>query len=310
MKVKRPKVVLIKNRDMWKKLLGLSSDDPQSNEDKPIHTAAREGIEPLRTMLNRKPALRDEPGWFSRQPIHVAAEAGKVDCVDLLLNMGASANVREGLHQQTPLHFAVTADSIECVDRLLEAGADVNAADSRGETPIFYAKSRRVIDRLADARADLGVISGRGQYPFQYCAAYIRSLEVMQFWIEQGVDLNHVPEFGWPALNAVCGMGYSTQQTPDYDRDLALLDLLIANGADVALLGKDGETALYDACINRHTRLAERLLVAGADPNQPNRSGDTPLHAAVFRQNEPLARLLLDNGADVNMANRHHKHTV
>lgn len=292
---------------MWKKLLGLSSDDSQTNEDKPIHAAAREGVEALRKMLDCKPALRDDPGWYSRQPIHVAAEAGQVGCVNLLLKLGASPNIGEGLHQQTPLHFAVGSGSIECVERLLEAGADVNAADSRGETPIFYAKSGGVIQRLADAGADLGVISGRGQYPFQFCAAYIRSLEVMQFWMERGVDLNHVPEFGWPALNAICGMANSPKETPDYERDLTLLDLLIAHGADVALQGKDGLTALYDACMNRHTRLAERLLVAGADPNQSIRSGDTALHAAVFRQDEPIVSLLLTHGADVNITNRHRK---
>jgi ankyrin repeat protein len=285
----------------------MASEDAKPNEDKPIHAAARDGIEPLKLLLNRNPILRDEPGWYSRQPIHVAAEAGRLDCVNLLLTLGASPNAREGLYQQTPLHFGVGSDSIECVERLLDAGADVNAADSRGETPLFYAKSRCVVQRLADAGANLGVISGRGQYPFEYCAAYIRSVEVMQFWIERGVNLNHVPKFGWPALNAVCGMPYSPQEIPDHDRDVALLDLLITHGADVSLRGKDGETALYDACINWHTRLAERLLIAGADPNQPNRSGDTPLHAAVFRQDEPLVRLLLENGADVNIANRRHK---
>jgi ankyrin repeat protein len=292
---------------MWNRLLGGSSDDPPSNEDKPVHLAAREGVEALQTSLSRKPSLRDEPGWFSRHPIHVAAEAGKLGCVNLLLTLGASPNVREGLHQQTPLHFAVGSDSNECVERLLKAGGDVNAADNRGETPVFYAKSRSVIQTLADAGADLGVISGRGQYPFQYCAAYIRSVEVMKFWIEQGVDLNHVPEFGWPALNAVCCMAYSPKEKPDHDRDVELVELLVANGADVSLRGRDGETALYDACINWHYRLAERLLIAGANPNQTCRAGDTPLHAAVFRQDEPLIRLLLESGADVNIENRHRK---
>lgn len=292
---------------MWRKLFGKPSDDSHSNEDKPVHTAAREGPQSLQRLLDRDASLRDERGWFSRHPIHVAAEAGQVECVRLLLRLGASPNVREGLHQQTPLHFAVTSDSVECVDLLLDAAADVNTADARGETPVFYAKSRIVIDRLATAGADLGVISERGQYPFQYCAAYVRSIDVMRFWMEQGVELNHVPDFGWPALNALCGRAYSPQETPDYDRDMELLDLLITHGADLSLYGKDGETALYDACINWHTPLAERLLNAGAEPNQPVRSGDTPLHAAVFRQDEQLVRLLLAHNADVNALNRYRK---
>ena len=71
---------------MWKKLFGKPSGDSHSNEDKPVHTAASEGVEALQTVLDRSPAQRDEPGWFSRHPIHVAAEAGQVRCVNLLQN--------------------------------------------------------------------------------------------------------------------------------------------------------------------------------------------------------------------------------
>ena len=237
--------------------------------------------------------------------MHLAARDGDVARMRELIHQGESPHARQQLHQQTPLHFAVEADSTECVKVLLDAGSEVNAADARGETPVFYVRSAGVLRLLVDAGADLNVISERGQYPFEYCAAYIRSLEVMEFWIDHGVALNHVPAFGWPAVNAVCGMVDNGQQSDDDERGLALLDLLINAGADVSLHDQMGETALYCACINRHPRLAERLLDAGADPNQQNRSGDTPLHAAVFRKSESLVRMLLARGADVNIANRH-----
>ncbi|MCA9178064.1 MAG: ankyrin repeat domain-containing protein [Planctomycetales bacterium] len=280
---------------------------PQPNADQPVHDAAGNDPAELERLLNADPARRDEPGWFGRLPIHAAADKGNAASLQLLLASGASAVAKEGLHQQTPLHFAVGADSLACVNLLLQAGSDVNATDARGETPIFYAQSRSVIERLADAGAKLDVYSDRGQYAFQYCAAYIRSIEVMQFWLEHRVDLNHCPNFGWPALNALCGMVYTPSEVNDYKRELALLDLFVEHGANVSLLDKCGNSALFDACINRHFPLADRLLQRGADPNQSCRSGDTPLHAAVFRKHEELARLLLDHGADVNALNRHHQ---
>jgi ankyrin repeat protein len=125
-----------------------------AENDQLVHKAAHESAARLQALLDRDPSLRDQPGWFSRHPIHVAAEAGHSDCVDLLLQRGASPNARDGLHQWTPLHNAVTADSYECVESLLRAGADPNAADTREETPIFYAKSLRIIQRLVAAGAD------------------------------------------------------------------------------------------------------------------------------------------------------------
>jgi len=277
------------------------------NEDRPIHAAAKTDVQQLSALLDRAPGLRDQPGWFGRQALHVAAEAGLYDCVDLLLKRGANPNAKEQLHQQSPLHFAVGSDSFQCVDRLLNAGADVNSADSRGETPIFYCKSLKVIERLKAHRADLSVISTRGQYPFQYCAAYVRSVEVLQFWMKHGIEINHVPQFGWPALNAVVGMPCTTKDAPNKENDIKLLELLLDHGANVNLRDKEGNCPLFDACVNSHTHLVKRLLEAGADPNQQNRAGETALHAAVFRGMQEAVLLLMEYGADVNIPNRHHR---
>jgi ankyrin repeat protein len=293
---------------MWKKLLGeLRKAEGQPSEDHSAHHAARKNVLELAAILDADPSLRDLAGRFGRYPLHVAAAAGRIDCVDLLLKRGASPNVRDGLHGWSPLHDAVSADSEECVQRLLEAGADVNTADERGETPVFYARSLRVLKRLEAPGADLSIVSGRGQYPFQYCAAYIRAVEVMKFWAERGVPINHVPEFGWPALIAICARPYSPQERPDYERDIEIIELLLAHGADINLQDRNGDTSLSCCCVNQHVPLAKYLLNSGADPNRTNHSGDTALHAAVFRENESLVRLLLDHEADVNTPNLHHK---
>ncbi len=292
---------------MWNKLFGRfrNSKDEVSNVDHPVHSAAKSDLQQLDALLEQNPSLRDQPGWYGRQPLHVAAEAGKFDSVDLLLKRGANPNAREQLHQQTPLHFAVNSDDFECIERLLDAGANVNAKDSRGETPVFYCKSLRVIELLKTCEADLDVISKRGQYPFEYCAAYIQSVEIMQFWIEHGIEINHVPDFGWPALNAITGMTYGPEGSPDRKNDIRLLNLLLEHGANPSLCDKAGDPPLYAACLNWHTHLVERLLESGASPNQQNRSGDTPLHAAVFRGTEEAVQYLMDYSADVNIPNLH-----
>ena len=95
---------------MWKKLLdNLRKAEGQPNEDQPVHQAARKDAVELASLLDSDPSLRDRPGRFDRHPLHVAAESGRIDCVDLLLKRGASPNVRDGLHGQTPLHEACHA---------------------------------------------------------------------------------------------------------------------------------------------------------------------------------------------------------
>lgn len=125
----------------------------------------------------------------------------------------------------------------------------------------------------------------------------------MQFWIDYGIDINHVPENSRSALSAITGMSHSS----DKENDVKLLKLLIENGANVSLCDSSGVPPLYDACINSHTEFVKPLLEAGASPNQTNRAGDTPLHATVIRDLVDSARLLLEYGADVNLPNLYHK---
>ena len=87
-------------------------------------------------------------------PLLSACNAGRVDAVRALIELGADVHDRNG-DGETPLHRASHA---ACVDLLLCAGADLEARDARGCTPICtvsrYDKAE-VILRMADLGADL-----------------------------------------------------------------------------------------------------------------------------------------------------------
>jgi F-type H+-transporting ATPase subunit beta len=81
--------------------------------------------------------------------------------------------------------------------------------------------------------------------------------------------------------------------------DLALVDLLLERGAEV---GRDcgcqgGESALWAGTVAHRTAVVERLLAAGADPDATAFSGHTPLHVAAIRGFDDIAELLLRHGA-------------
>jgi ankyrin repeat protein len=275
--------------------------------DQTVHKAAASAPEELQRLLNADPALRDQPGWFWRTPLHVAAEAGNARSVDILLRAGADPNAEEGLHHDTPLINAVESDSESCIRLLIDAGADPNKPGRRKQPPIFMARSRSAIQALLDAGADPDAKDENGDIPFQNCASYIGSIEVLQFWLDRGVDPNLQPVVGWPSLHGtVCG-GIGERFVSE-DQRVEILRLLLDSGAFIDLRDKTGVTALYYACQN-HLHLSkctDLLLRHGADANLCDGWGNTPLVFAVTRGYTDIARLLLESGADPCLPNHHY----
>ncbi|OQR88198.1 protein kinase [Achlya hypogyna] len=102
------------------------------------------------------------------------------------------------------------------------------------------------------------------------------------------------------------------QQTPLYlaseNDNVAAVQGLIAAGASVDELNKDGWTPLDIACKNGHVTVVQELIEAGASVNRRHKvvclDGNLPLHHATREGHENAVRLLVDaDGADVNATN-------
>src|SRR4051812_32123918 len=82
--------------------------------------------------------------------------------------------------------------------------------------------------------------------------------------------------------------------------DVALIDMLLAAGADVKAATRYKITPLSLACTNGNARVVDRLLKAGADPNAVSEEGQTALMTASLTGTPDAVRLLLEAGANVN----------
>ena len=94
-----------------------------------------------------------------RTPLHLAAEYGWPELVDLLLGRGASitSRARDG---QLPLHVAVGSRAEQATMALLGAGAPVDAVDDAGRRPSTVGgRAPEVIAGLRSARPGLRVIA-------------------------------------------------------------------------------------------------------------------------------------------------------
>lgn len=174
----------------------------------PIHLAADLGLSgSLKALLeapNADPNIRICFREKESTALHLAADEGNVECVNLLLAKGADAKIKN--HRGvTPLHLAARTSSLECVESLLCNGnANPNSEDFDKRTPLHAAIGK------SDA-----------------CIDIIESL------ILRGANINQKDVFGYTALHLAALEGFSQ-----------CVDVLIFYGADVTTRSRRGATAL------------------------------------------------------------------
>lgn len=76
---------------------------------------------------------------------------------------------------------------------------------------------------------------------------------------------------------------------------------LLANGADVTVMGADGDGALHLAALGDEVEIAAMLVDAGADINALNRAGCSPLALACQAGNRNMVAWLLEHGAQTDI---------
>jgi ankyrin repeat protein len=164
----------------WKALLaaGASGNVAGEQGDTPVHLAAQGLPDVLQMLLERGADANALNAWWDT-PLHsAAAAAGEAQargdpsfpdrvervvqdiaqCVTLLIEHGADANLRNGRGGDTPLHVAVASGGIpSVVQALLDGHADINAPNSRGETPLQLA-----IRESAEGNALVQLMRDRG----------------------------------------------------------------------------------------------------------------------------------------------------
>jgi uncharacterized protein len=97
--------------------------------------------------------------------------------------------------------------------------------------------------------------------------------------------------------------------TSEVGPDPAMLELMLANGADVGAKDSYNGTGLIRAAHRGYPEIVERLLAAGIELDHVNRLGWTALLEAIIlgdggRSHVETVRQLVDAGADVNLADR------
>ncbi|XP_072174703.1 uncharacterized protein [Diadema setosum] len=98
--------------------------------------------------------------------------------------------------------------------------------------------------------------------------------------------------------------GNTPLHVASYRGHLAVVELLVRNGAKLDEKDEDGDTALCNAVYQNETEIVEYLLKKGAKTNIANNDAKSALHIAVPKNRTDCVELLLQYGCDPNLQDK------
>jgi len=260
-----------------------------------IYTAISDGdLNNVQKILQEKPDLLNAKNPPGQTPLFKAAETGKLDIAQTLLNLGADPAIGDN-ENTLPLHIAAKGGNIELFDLLLSKGSDINVKDDGGITPIFYAIEGRHPEMVKHVIEKGGCVKTKTnrEWPVMLYAAIFGPIETVQILIDNKADVNAKNENGWAPMHSVASFGRT---------DIA--KLLVEKGADIHAESNDGTTPLMAAINPNSLDVAAFLISMGADVNHKDKNGWTALMTVASRGTVSIAELLLSKGADINVMDK------
>ncbi|OQA05387.1 MAG: Ankyrin repeats (3 copies) [bacterium ADurb.Bin374] len=144
-----------------------------------------------------------------RSALHLAAEAGLSDLVEVYLQRGAVVDSRDN-DGNTPLILAASAGHGKTISLLLSKGANIGSRKNDGRTALLVALARKQGEAakvLVDAGADIKAVDKNG-YTALYCAAESGLDEWVKQLLIMRLDPNAERINGWTPLHAATHRGH------------------------------------------------------------------------------------------------------
>lgn len=112
--------------------------------------------------------------------------------LEMLLDNGVSLEAEAGPQRYSALHFLVIKDRDDLLETFISKGVCLGRVDIEDVTPLHMATSRgnlACVTALLEHGADRNARAKDGQGVLHFAAAQKR-IDVLKFWLEQGVDIN------------------------------------------------------------------------------------------------------------------------
>jgi ankyrin repeat protein len=245
----------------------------------PLLWAAKNGHVTIVSLLLEKRANINFSDGGGGTPLSSAAQNGHKAVVQLLLGKGANVN-GEFLHGRAPLLWAAEAGHEAIVKLLLENGAYINARDMYGSSPLGCAAKyghNAIVKLLLESNANIDTQDMSG-----------RTLQLHPQDVDGGkLKIDAQDMFGRTPLWFAVVHG-----------DMAIVKLLLENGAKIDIQDQEGWTPLSWAAENGYETIVKQLLKKTTNVEAQDKDGQTPLLRAAKKGQIDIVQLLLDKGAN------------
>jgi len=222
-------------------------------------------------------------------PLSLAVRLGWLRLIERLVGHGVDLDARDA-RGMTALHLAAALGREGALKVLVRHGASPAACAADGQTPLGVALSagRRDLADWLDWRG--WALPSRALEPTDLpAAANAGDVDAVRRLLDLDFAVDTVDAQGCTALLRAAGGGHR-----------AVVDLLLARGADAARAAQSGATPLSAAVSMRHADIVDRLLAAGVSLDQRLPGEVSVLMLAAALGLPDLAARLLTAGADIH----------
>ena len=286
---------------------GASPDIPYNNKSIWLAIAETGQLELVRIFMEKRSS---EEKW---RALSYAAEQGRIDVMEYLLDSGAAAlEIDEGHafalddNQEliiwtylkiAPLFRAAQVGNLESVKFLIEKEPELlnYKMDNEvfGFTVLTHAVKHgkmNVVEYLLKQGADPSITDQSNNLPLHH-AADKRHLEIAKMLIEKKADTINVK--GYVGATPLCVASSAG--------NLDMFQFLLNKGADANILDDNGYLPLHWACRKGYLKMIELLIDKKFNINAKGDRGFTALHHAAEHGHLEIVKILIDKGANINI---------
>ncbi|KAJ7344701.1 hypothetical protein JRQ81_000651, partial [Phrynocephalus forsythii] len=221
-------------------------------------------------------------------PLCISASRGHTACLRHLLFWRADPNAAPG--GRTALHEACEGGHTECVELLLEHKANANLLSDDGRAPLHLCTRQDTLGACLKSLVYLmtncmNLPSEEAQETPLHIAAKYGLYDHVKLYLRYGATVDKKNSLEETALSVACREAKDVESQENY---MQVCKLLLAYGADVNTVDEEVKTPLHKACKNAHHGLVQLLLQMKADVNAIDYNGAYPLscvlQTAAFKQ--------------------------
>ncbi|ORX59167.1 hypothetical protein BCR36DRAFT_579792 [Piromyces finnis] len=201
----------------------------------------------------------------------------------------------------TPFLIACKKNNLDMIKSFLNhkkvSEINIDIKSNSGDFPLFYAthyKNLELIEILLEQNADMYNEKDTDKLncytSFFMACSYFGSVEVLQLFLDHGVDVNRANSVGLYPLGIACK-----------SENIEHVKLLLEHGANPNVRYKSS-TPLVHTCIDNNFDIAKELIAYGADINLETSEGIHPLLFLMnecFKNNNAFIQYLIDHDADL-----------